>query len=131
MSQLPGLRKRDRQLRLIVEHLLEMRDVPIFIHGVTVKAPAQVVAHASRGHLAQGEKRHGFGAVCVVTPGARREAQKKIDYGGPGKFRGAAEPSMFFVKTAGKTLESAQERCLIRNRTAHSRRPGLPRRAPP
>jgi hypothetical protein len=46
------------ELRLIVEHFLEVRDVPEFVHRVAVKAPAEMVAQAARRHRAQREKSH-------------------------------------------------------------------------
>ena len=113
VRELPGLGKRDRQLCLIVEHLLEMRDVPKFVHRIPVKAAAEMVAHSSRGHFAQREESHCSGAMRFVAIRARREAQEEIEHRGPGKFGGAAKAAMFLVKAAGETLESVQERRLI------------------
>ena len=113
VRQLPGLRKRDCQLCLIIEHLLEMRDVPKFVHRIPVKAAAEMVAHSSRGHFAQREESHCSGAVGFVAIRARRETQEKIEHRGPGKFGSAAKAAMFFVKAAGETLESVHERRLI------------------
>ena len=63
VRELPCLGKRNRHLCLIVEHLLEMRDVPKFVHRIPVKAAAEMIAHSSRGHFPQREESHCSGAV--------------------------------------------------------------------
>jgi len=48
----------DGELRLIVEHFLEMRNVPELVHGVTVKAATEMIVDAAFGHLAQRGEGH-------------------------------------------------------------------------
>ena len=55
---LKSIEIRDRQLRLIVEHFFEMRHVPKGIHRVARKPAAEMIVHAARRHLAQGEQIH-------------------------------------------------------------------------
>ena len=42
----------DRQLRLIIKHLFEMRHVPVTIDRVTMKAAAEMIVHSTRRHFA-------------------------------------------------------------------------------
>src|SRR5664279_1650450 len=49
---------RDGQLRLVIEHFFEMWDMPEAIHGVAVKAAAQMIVYSSGRHLAECEKIH-------------------------------------------------------------------------
>ena len=58
MRELPSLDKRDRELGLIIEHFLEMRDMPELINRIPVKASSEMITHASRSHPAQGEECH-------------------------------------------------------------------------
>ena len=57
--------------RVVVEHLLEVGDEPLRVHGVTVKAAAELVDHPSCRHSVQRQARHGEGVVragpCVHT----------------------------------------------------------------
>src|SRR5437667_11773629 len=48
----------DGELRLIVEHFLEMRHVPVTIDRVAVKTTAEMIVHPAGGHFAQGENIH-------------------------------------------------------------------------
>ena len=48
----------DGELRLVVEHLLEMRHEPALVHRVAMEAAAELIVHAALGHLAQREQRH-------------------------------------------------------------------------
>ena len=45
--RLRGLEIRERELRLVVQHLLEVRDAPFGVDRVAVKAATDVVAHAT------------------------------------------------------------------------------------
>ena len=89
-----------RELRLVVEHFLEMRHVPEFVDGVAMKAAAEMIVHAARRHLVQREERHaerGF-AVAAVATFARRDAEEKIERDRARKFRRAAEAAEFVVE---------------------------------
>ena len=49
---------RNGQLRLVVEHFLEMRDVPELVCGISMKSATDVIVNPALGHFAQGEDRH-------------------------------------------------------------------------
>src|SRR5947209_3059046 len=49
---------RDRQLRLVVEHFFEMRDVPIGVNGIAMETAAEVVVHSTGGHFSERELIH-------------------------------------------------------------------------
>ena len=48
----------DRELRLVVEHLFEMRHEPALVHRIAMKAAAELIVHAAVGHRAQRVERH-------------------------------------------------------------------------
>ena len=48
----------DRKLRLVVQHLFEVRHVPVTIDGVTMKSAADMIVHSAGGQFAQCEKSH-------------------------------------------------------------------------
>ena len=50
----PGVEVDGREERVVVEHLLEVRDEPPPVDGVAVEAAADEVVHASRGHAVEG-----------------------------------------------------------------------------
>ena len=47
-----------RQLGLIVEHLFEMRDVPIAIDRVAMESAAKMIVHSPGGHFTKGDQIH-------------------------------------------------------------------------
>ena len=47
-----------RQLRLIVEHLFEMRDVPKAIDRIAMKSATKLVVHSAHCHFPEGEQYH-------------------------------------------------------------------------
>ena len=56
-----------QQLRVVVKHLLEMRDVPALVHAITEEASGQLIVQAARGHAFQRERRHAsrFGVAIA------------------------------------------------------------------
>ncbi len=64
------------QLRVVVEHLLEVRDQPVRIGAVAGKAAAQLVANPAVGHGLERDGRHaqGFG-ILAATPGSQQELE--------------------------------------------------------
>ena len=59
-----------REQGVVVEHLLKVRDDPVGVGGVAVKASADLVVDSARGHAVQGQLDHlqgvrGAGAGVV------------------------------------------------------------------
>ena len=52
-GRLRGFEQREDELRLVVQHLLEVRHAPLAVDRVAVEAAADVVAHAAERHRAQ------------------------------------------------------------------------------
>ena len=46
---------RHRQLRLVVEHFFEMRNVPVTVDRIAVEPAAKMIMHAARRHFAESE----------------------------------------------------------------------------
>ena len=89
-----GIEIQLRQLRVVVEHLLEMRHQPFGIHRVAGEAAAQVIVNAARGHAVAGVQHHAHGLLVVEAPGV---AQQKLRLAGLGKLGRAAEPAVLRV----------------------------------
>ena len=58
LRDLIGLQVRDGELRLVVQHLLEVRHVPFPIGRVAVKSAAEMIVNAAVGDRHQRLKRH-------------------------------------------------------------------------
>ena len=56
-----------RELRVVVEHLLEMRHEPFGVHRVARKAAAELVVDAAGGHAVARVQDHARGLVVVKT----------------------------------------------------------------
>ena len=89
-GDLPCLDQRNPDLRLIVKHLFEMRDMPGRVHRIAVEAASELVAHAAARHCAQRVEGH--------LPGELVPAQQKIQNRRPRDFRGVAEAPALGVK---------------------------------
>ena len=83
-----------RELRVVVEHLLEMRHEPFGIHRVARKSAAELVVDAAGGHAFAGVQHHSRRLV-IVKP--FRAAQQKRRNAGLRKFRRAAKAAVFRI----------------------------------
>ena len=76
-----SLRAHRKQLPVVVQHLLEVRDHPIRVHRVTAEAAAELVVEAALGHARQRERGHvqrlqvRMVAVRRLPPGAQQELE--------------------------------------------------------
>ena len=82
------------QRRVVLEHLLEMRDAPILRRRVTEEAPFDVVVRATAGHLL--ERVHGHAPELGVRAQHRLFEQQQ-DRIGLRKLRRVAEATVFGV----------------------------------
>ena len=95
------------ELRLVVEHLFEVRDVPARIGGVAVEAAAEVVVDAARGHVSQGDEIHfqRLLSPAAANPpwlGPRVEAGEQVERDRAGELRRAAEAAVDGVEAGGE-----------------------------
>ena len=79
---LEGFEVGDGELRLVVQHLLEVRHEPVLVHRVAMEAAAELIVHAALGHLAQGEQHH-VERFLVLRAGVVAE-QEVVDRPGAG-----------------------------------------------
>ena len=101
---LKGFEIGNHQLRLIVEHLLEVRHEPVFIHRIAMKSAAQLIVHAAFFHRDQRVDDH---VESFVVAGALPVAQQEIVHGRPREFGRAAEPAQLRIEGAAELLERA------------------------
>jgi hypothetical protein len=50
-------------LRLVVQHLLEVRHPPVAVHRITMEPAADVIAHAAERHRPQRLHHHGQSGI--------------------------------------------------------------------
>ena len=79
-GDLEAVQVRACEQRVVVEHLLEVRDDPAVVDRVTGEAAADLVVHAAGGHPAQRVQRH----LALAAP------QEELDHGCRGELRRAA-----------------------------------------
>ena len=93
-----------RQEGIVVEHLLKVRHHPGGVDAVAVETPAQLVIDAAPGHLLQGEAQllqdRGLPGEMIVV-------QQKIQFQGPGEFRGSAQSAMLRIEIARQAVRAA------------------------
>ena len=65
-----------QQLRVVIQHLLEVRHHPGLVNGVAMEAPAQVVVDATQSHLLQ---RHRGRFSGRMVAGARGYIEQQVD----------------------------------------------------
>ncbi len=53
------------QLGIVVQHLLEMGDVPVLVNAVSMEAAADLIIHAASRHLLQSECGHLQRLICT------------------------------------------------------------------
>jgi hypothetical protein len=68
----PGVEVSGREERVVVEHLLEVRDEPGLVNRVAVEPAAQDVVHAAGSHSVQGRPHH---RERVVAPGSQQKLE--------------------------------------------------------
>ena len=72
-----------QQLRVVVEHLLEVRNDPALVDAIAMEAAGELVIDAAARHLFE---RHGEGLTGVRIAAVDGELQQKIERGGMGKL---------------------------------------------
>ena len=103
---LVGFQVGDGELRLVVEHLLEVRDVPARVGRVAVKAAAQMIVDAARRHVTQRGEVHLQRVLALgrVRPVAGVNAGEQVERDGLRELRGVAEAAVLGVEAAGELL---------------------------
>ena len=83
------------QQSVVVSHLFEMRDGPCFIHGVPMKAAAQLVVETAACHSDERFLERVFKDLVFFK---KVSIEKKLDSPRHGEFRRAPEPPVELVK---------------------------------
>jgi hypothetical protein len=82
---------RGREQRVVVEHLLEVRDEPGLVHRVAVEASAEDVVHPAGGHPVQGRPHHLERVVAACS-------EQQLQVRGRRELRCAAEAAVLRVE---------------------------------
>ena len=88
------------ELRVVVEHLLEVRDQPLAIDAVARKAATELVVHAAGGHRAQRRKHHASRGTrgASLAAQARLVHQQELEPAGVGELGCSAEAAPLLVE---------------------------------
>src|ERR1700733_10060591 len=99
------LQIRNRELRLVVQHLFEVRDEPVLIDRVAMKSAAELIVHPALGHRTQSHKNHVSSFFVAIT-------QQKIEHARPRELGRGAESAQARVERSAERKESGIERVL-------------------
>ena len=136
----PGVQVDPRELRVVVQHLLEMRHEPAGVGRVAVEAAAELVAQAAVGHRV--ERPPGDGQRPRIA-GRHVAAEQELDGHRLRELRRPAPAAVRGVERGldggGRAVEQLGRRVVVPGREPRLRRPGpgragrrppRPRRAP-
>ena len=115
--RLPRFEKGERQLGLVVEHLLEMRHAPLGVDRIAVKSAADMVAHPSERHRAQRLDRHQQRRLRAAAAGraAGVLAQQQQQFRGTRKLRRLAESAVPGIEGELELFDGDVQRLRIRD----------------
>ncbi|WP_262297298.1 hypothetical protein [Microvirga sesbaniae] len=88
-----------QELRIVVEHLLEMRHEPALVDGVAGEAAADMVVNPAEGHPLQGQEE---ASLRLVIPGAAGIAGEELENRRVGKLRRALQTAVLRVDQPGE-----------------------------
>ena len=100
-----------QQLGVVVEHLLEVRNVPALIDAIAVKAAGQLVVHSAPRHFFE---RGGEGLASRFMAAVHRYFQQQVERRGVGKLGLRAEAAIARVELrqdcAGNLIRQGQRK---------------------
>ena len=73
----PGVEIRGREQRVVVEHLLEVRDEPALVDRVAVEAAADEVVHPAGGHRVERRGHHRQRVLVAAEVHAEQELDRR------------------------------------------------------
>ncbi len=100
-----GVRK--DELRLVVQHLLEVRHAPGAVHGIAMKPAADMVAHAAERHGVQRGEHH---RPRRLVAGSRVLPQQKQELARARELRRVAKPPAPGIKGLPELIDGALQR---------------------
>src|SRR5204863_5987270 len=99
-----------RELRLIVQHLLVMRNAPFDVGGIAMEPAAYMVMYAAARHRSQCPERH---IECRAVALAGIGTQQKLERHGPWKLRRTAKPAVFTVVTRHRLTKDTVQKTTL------------------
>src|SRR5262249_4503615 len=95
------------ELRVVVEHLLEVRDLPGRVGRVAMETAADVIVDAARRHLLERQGHHLEGPRLSR---ATVVAEQEVEVRGARELRPAPEAAVHGVEASGEPVERVAER---------------------
>ena len=108
-----------RQLGVVVEHLLEVRDEPVRIGAVTGEAATKLVVDSAVGHRVE---RHRHHTKRLGIPAAVPRQQEELERHGRRKFGSATEAAVHGIETSRQATDRSIQ--LVTLRVPAARRKG-------
>ena len=102
-------RQQLQQLRIVVEHLLEMRHQPALVDRIAGKPAAEMIVDAA---LADALERDLDRGEVALLAGALPCPPQKFEHHAIGKFRRAADAAMHGIDQAAEPLRGAWSSCV-------------------
>ena len=107
-----GVRVDREQLRVVVQHLFEVRDRPLAVHAVAAEAAAELVVQAAARHAVQRMRDHRERALVRFLAAARvPHGEQQLDRGGVREFRRVSKAAVLLVEALREALARVQQRC--------------------
>ena len=110
-SCLIGVQVVEKQARVVISHLLEMRHHPALVYCIAMKTAPQLVVDTSAAHMLERIGNHGQQPGLA---GFKRRLQQQVEGAGVRKLRGVAEPTELFVVHPSDALDQGFENFLFR-----------------
>ena len=132
----PGVQVRRDEQRVVVQHLLEVRDQPLAVDGVAVEAAADEVVHPAERHRVE-RLRHQLELVAPQQELERRRGRelRRVAEAAPHGIERAAQPSRrrrrAATAPAARATARASRRRLLGDRAARRARSRRAARATP
>ena len=109
-ARLPGIGIESEQRAVVVEHFLEMRDLPALVHAVTAEAATELIMDAAFGHADQGRQGGVAGNVIFPAVAAIGPSQQERQIAGMRELGRTAEAAMTGIETAQHEIAPQPDR---------------------
>ncbi len=116
-----GARIQRQQLRVVVEHFFEVRNVPLRVDAVAEESAAEMIAKATLGHARQCEPRH-FASGHAVRERAIPMGEQQLDLARMRKFRSTDVAAVLAIEARRDALERGADRPVVERIRVYARR---------
>ena len=102
-------RENSEQARVLLGHLLKMRDAPVARRRVTEETALDVIVHSAPRHAAHRPRNHRVIALIARKPPL---GEQELEYLRLRKLRLVTETAKLLVEVTFKIFEQSRDRCV-------------------